>query len=293
MLGNDNRIKFIRWLLFGLILANLFIWLVAAQGSRNKYLETEFFDVGQGDAAFIQTPNGIQVLVDGGPDSGVLEKLGQAMPFYDRDIDWVVLSHPDRDHLAGLLAVLKNYRVHNVLWSGIPKDTAESDEWIDLVAKEKANIVIGSAGEEFDLGGNPGLMLQVLAPVSGADSSAASSNESSIVVRFVYGARSFVFAGDADNAEEQGMVDADPDLQTDILKVAHHGSKNSANESLLEDLLPAVAVISVGAQNPYGHPSAEVLEMLAKYDIKTLRTDQNGDVVFRTDGDQIFLKTQK
>lgn len=293
MVGNDNRIKFTRWFLFGLILANLFVWLVAAQGSRIKYLETEFFDVGQGDAAFIQTPSGIQVLVDGGPDSGVLEKLGQAMPFYDRDIDWVVLSHPDRDHLAGLLAVLKNYRVHNILWSGIPKDTAESDEWIDLVAKEKANIVIGSAGDEFDLGGDPGLILQVLAPVSGADSSAASSNEASIVVRFVYGARSFVFAGDADNAEEQGIMDADPDLQTDILKVSHHGSKNSANEGLFEDLSPAVAVISVGAQNPYGHPSAEVLEMLAKYDIKTLRTDQNGDVVFRTDGDQIFLKTQK
>ncbi len=293
MSGPNHYNKFPRWLIFGLVLANFFVWLVAAQNSRGKYLEAEFFDVGQGDAAFIRAPDGTQILIDGGPDSGVLEKLGQAMSFYDRDIDWVILSHPDRDHLIGLLAVLKDYRIHNILWSGIPKDTAESSEWLSLISKEKANIVIGFSGETFDLGGNPDLTLQVLAPLANLQDSARGSNEASVVVRLVYGARSFVFTGDADNAEEQEIADTNPDLPADIVKVAHHGSKTAANEEFWAGLLPAAAVISVGAGNPYGHPTEQVLEMLAKYDIKILRTDQNGDILFRTDGDQIFVKTRK
>jgi competence protein ComEC len=283
--------KIARWAIFGLVAANLFVWLVAARGLGNNYLEAEFFDVGQGDAAFVQAPGGIQILIDGGPDSGVLEKLGQAMPFYDRDIDWVVLSHPDRDHLGGLLAVVKNYRVHNIVWSGIPSDSAESAEWLDLVSEEKANIIIATAGQTLDLGGQPDLALEILAPA--AATPATKTNGTSVVVRLVYGRRAFVFTGDADSAEEQGIIDGDPALRADILKVAHHGSKTSANEEFLADLLPAAAVISVGAGNPYGHPTAQALEMLAKYDIKTLRTDQSGDVVFRTDGDTLFLKTEK
>ncbi len=288
-----NHDKFAVGLVFGLVLANLFVWLAAAQNSQNKYLEASFFDVGQGDAAFIQAPNGIQILIDGGPDSGILEKMGQTMPFYDRDIDWIVLSHPDRDHLAGLLAVLKNYRVHNILWSGIPKKTAESDKWLDMIAKEGSKIVMARAGNLVELGQNPRFALEILAPGESAAKTADDSNEASVVVRVIFGGRYFVFTGDAADGEERVIAASNPNLRADVLKIAHHGSKYSANEGFFEDLLPAAAVISVGAANSYGHPSAEVLEMLAKYDIKILRTDQNGDILFRTDGNQIFLKTQK
>lgn len=282
-----------RGLVFLLMFSNLFVWLVAAQNPRGRYLEVNYFDVGQGDAALIQSPQGVQVLIDGGPDSGVLEKLGQAMPFYDRDIDWVVLSHPDRDHLSGLLAVLKNYRVHNILWAGISNDTAENQEWLNLIAAEGANIMTGLAGEEFDLGGEPRLTLQVLAPEANAVAAGTGVNEASVVVRAAYGARSFVFTGDADSEGEQAVIDGVSELRADVLKVAHHGSKYSANEEFLADLMPAAAVISVGAGNSYGHPTAEVLEMLAKYDIKVLRTDQGGDIKFGTDGEQIFLRTEE
>lgn len=285
--------KFAVGLVFGLVLANLFVWLAAAQNAQNKYLEASFFDVGQGDAAFIQAPCGIQILIDGGPDSDILEKMGQTMPFYDRDIDWIVLSHPDRDHLAGLLAVLKNYRVHNILWSGIPKKTAESDKWIDMIAKEGSKIVIAAAGDFIELGQNPRLALEILAPGDTAAKTAADSNETSVVVRVIFGGRSFAFTGDAAAGEERVIAGSIPNLQTDILKVAHHGSKYSASEDFLADLMPAAAVISVGAANSYGHPSAEVLEMLAKYGIKILRTDQNGDILFRTDGQSLFVKTEK
>jgi len=187
------------------------------------------------------------------------------MPFYDRDIDWIILSHPDRDHLTGLLAVLQNYHIHNILWSGIPKDSAEYTAWRELISQEGANIVISSTGDTFDLGGNPDIRLEVLAPPSQIVSNA--SNEESVVIRLIYGARSFIFTGDVDNAEEQKIIDNIPDCVL-IFKIAHHGSKYSANDEFYTDLLPAAAVISVGAQNSYGHPAPAVLEKLQNMILK-------------------------
>jgi len=295
-LENKKRSRWARWGILGLVLANLFVWLALVGNWRQKDLEVWFFDVGQGDAAFAQLPNGVQILFDGGPDNSVLEKLGKTMPFYDRDIDWVVLSHPERDHLAGLVAVLKNYRVHNIIWSGIAKDNAESREWSDLIAKEGANVVIAAAGEKFDLGGSPAggvaCGLEILAPVGGDLKSSQSQNEFSVMARLVYGQRSFVFTGDATSKEEEAALLVDS-RQADVLKVAHHGSKTSADDVFAARFLPAAAVISAGLNNSYGHPHQETLDLLTKYDIKTLRTDQNGDIVFRTNGENIFVSTQK
>jgi competence protein ComEC len=293
--GGGKPKKIIKFAILGLIFANLFVWLAVFGNEQQKMLEVWFFDVGQGDAAFAQLPSGAQIIIDGGPNDSVVAKLGKVMPFYDRDIDWMVLSHPERDHVDGLLAVLKNYRVHNIIWSGIPKDTAESKEWTDLVAKEGANVVIARPGEKFALGGDPDCVLEILAPDTsdaGNLSSGRSSNDLSVVARLEYGQRSFLFTGDATDKEEEFSWAADPE-PVDVLKVAHHGSKTSADDIFMADLLPAAAVISVGAGNSYGHPNQETLEMLGKYDIKTLRTDQGGDILFRTDGEHIFLSTEK
>ena len=290
--GARKRNRWARWLVLGLVSINLFIWASVWSNSQQRMLEISFFDVGQGDAAFAQMPNGVQILFDGGPDSTVLEKLGKEMPFYDRDIDWVVLSHPERDHLAGVLAVLKNYRVHNIIWSGISKDNAESKEWSDLVAKENANIVVAYPGEKLDLGGAPDCSLEILGPAAGTASSGSSSNDLSVMVRLVYGQRSFLFTGDSTSREEEAALSVDS-ARADVLKVAHHGSKTSADDAFIADLLPAAAVISVGSGNSYGHPNQETLDLLGKYDIKTLRTDQSGDISFRTDGERIFLSTEK
>jgi len=290
---NDARQnKFARFLIIGLILANLFLWLAVWNNSQRRYLEVSFFDVGQGDAALAQLPNGAQILIDGGPSAAVLEKLGQTLPFYDRDIDWVVLSHPERDHLAGLLAVIENYRVRNIIWSGIAKDNAESRKWSDLIAREGANVVIARPGESFALGASPESILQVLAPESAVSGSGRSANDQSVAVRLVYGARSFLFTGDATSKEEESVLSVGFG-GTDVLKVAHHGSKTSADEVFMAGILPSAAVISVGAGNSYGHPSRETLDLLGKYDIKTLRTDESGDIVFQTDGNSLFVKTQK
>ncbi|MFZ3073630.1 MAG: MBL fold metallo-hydrolase [Minisyncoccales bacterium] len=290
--AGEKQDQWIKWLVLGLALANFFVWLAIFGNSQRKYLEVKFFDVGQGDAAFAQLPNGVQILIDGGPGGAVLDKLGAAMPFYDRDIDWVVLSHADRDHLAGLLAVLKNYQVRNIIWSGAVKDNAESEEWGDLIAKEGANLVIARPGRMLVLGFDPDCVLKILAPTGGVLNSSQSANDSSVVARLVYGRRSFLFTGDATVKEEKTAFSVDPE-PADVLKVAHHGSKTSVDEAFTAGLFPAAAVISAGLNNSYGHPHQETLDLLAKYDIKTLRTDQNGDIVFKTDGELLFLKTEK
>ena len=284
--------RWLKWAILGLALANLFVWLAAGEAADQKILEVWFFDVGQGDAAFAQLPNGVQVLIDGGPNSQVLEKLGQAMPFYDRDIDWIILSHPEKDHLAGLIAVLKNYQIHNIIWSGISKDNAESKEWSDLVGREGANVVIARPGEIFALGNGPGSFLEILAPDAAGSNLSKNVNDLSVAAKLTFGARSFLFTGDAAVKEEESSLLANSGT-VDVLKVAHHGSKTSASEIFMTDIMPAAAVISVGENNSYGHPHSEVLELLSKYDIKTLRTDESGNIVFKTDGEHLFLSTQK
>ncbi|MFA6376936.1 MAG: MBL fold metallo-hydrolase [Candidatus Paceibacterota bacterium] len=284
--------RWLRWAILGLALGNLFVWMAVGETAEQKMLEVRFFDVGQGDAVFVQLPNGVQVLIDGGPNSQVLEKLGQVMSFYDRDIDWMILSHPEKDHLAGLLAVLKNYQIHNIIWSGIAKDNAESKEWSDLVAREGANVVIARPGGIFALGGEPDSFLEILAPDTAASGSSKNANDLSVAAKLTYGARSFLFTGDAAVKEEESALIAGSG-RIDILKVAHHGSKTAASEIFMAGVLPAAAVISSGKNNSYGHPHPEVLELLSKYDIKTLRTDESGDIVFKTDGNNLFVKTEK
>jgi competence protein ComEC len=279
-----------------LALANLFVWLAIAGNWQKKNLEVWFFDVGQGDAALAQLPGGVQILIDGGPSAAVLEKLGRAMPFYDRDIEWLVLSHTDRDHLTGVLAALMNYRVRNIVWSGIADEDAEDGEWRRLIADEGANIVVAEAGKKLVLAnpfaGGSEAVLEILAPTVNAAKTDIEQNELSAVVKLTYGKRSFLFPGDA-KSSAGGFIEAASLVQADVLKVAHHGSKYSTAAGFLAQLMPAAAVISAGAGNPYGHPSPQVLEMLAEYDIKTLRTDRNGDILFRTDGNNIFVKTEK
>ncbi len=294
----ENEIKknkWIKWVILGLAGLNLLVWLMIAGAGKSKELEVWFFDVGQGDAALAQLGD-LQILIDGGPNAAVLEKLGQAMPVYDREIEWLVLSHTDRDHLAGLLAVLENYRTRNIIWSGMGDDDAEDDAWRRLILIEGAEVITKGAGKKIILAsspaGGPELVLEILSPAENEKSPDKKQNELSVTAKIIYGQRSFLFTGDAKSAA-RGFVDAAGAPQADVLKVAHHGSRYSTEAGFLARVYPAAAAISAGAGNPYGHPSAEVLEMLAKYDIKTLRTDQNGDIVFRTNGDLFFVKTEK
>ena len=237
-------------------------------------LEIVVFDVGQGDSIYIETSNNFNVLIDGGPNLDVLEKLGQEMPFYDRTIELLVLSHPDHDHLFGFLEVLKRYKVENVLWTGVVKDNAEYEEWVRLVEQEGANVIIAELGQKINLGQD--IYLLVLHPLESMEGKEVKdSNDTSVVVKLVFNEKSFLFTGDISQRIERQLANVD----ADILKVAHHGSKGSSSSEFIQSVSPETVVISVG-ENSYGHPAQEVLQLFEQFGIQVLITKELGDIRF-------------
>ncbi|MBI5466083.1 MAG: MBL fold metallo-hydrolase [Candidatus Kerfeldbacteria bacterium] len=246
-------------------------------------LRLTFFDVGQGDAALIQTPDGQIILIDGGPDRTILKKLGSALPWNERTIDLMILSHPHSDHVSGLIPVLERYRVRQVLASGVVHTTPEYLKWLELVRDKKIPLTVAQAGQRLELAG--GVAVEVLWPVASyAGQRVGDLNATSIVNQVRYGATSVLFTGDTPRENEQVMLEAGADLKADILKVAHQGSRTSSSEEFISSVAPEVAVIPVGRHNRYGHPHAEVVERLSKLVHQVLRTDLEGDIKFVSDG---------
>ncbi|MDO8265229.1 MAG: ComEC/Rec2 family competence protein [Candidatus Parcubacteria bacterium] len=273
------------WVIGILLLFNILAWSAVFDLNGLYLLEVNFFDVGQGDAIFIETPDRYQILVDGGPDSTVLEKLAKEMPFWDRSIDLIILTHPERDHITGLLDVLKRYKVENILWTGIVRDIAEYEEWQRLIQEEGARIFIAKLDEKLSLSGE--LNFLILSPLESQEGKALKdSNDSSIVFRLSFKENSFLFMGDAGKAVEQKIIDAGEDIDSDVLKIGHHGSKTSSSKNFIESVSPQTAVIQLGRDNSYGHPHQEVLENLQGIEI--LRTDMEGDIRIISDGENIF-----
>ncbi len=259
-----------------LFVFNILSWSTVFALSAGKSLMVDFFDVGQGDAIFIETPQRYQILIDGGPDNVVLEKLGERMLFWDRTIDLVILTHPEYDHMAGLIEVLKTYEVKNILWTGIVRDTAEYGEWKRLIGEEDARLIIAQKSLRIHLDNS---YIDVLAPFENLEGQEMKdSNNTSIVTRLVFGEKSFLFAGDIEKSMEKKLIESGAEIDSDVLKVAHHGSKTSSIPEFVEKVSPEVAVISVGKENKYGHPHEETLDTLGKYGIDILRTDLNGDI---------------
>lgn len=289
MLIKDKR--FIFWIFFVLLWVNSFAWAVVYELNKTQFLEVNFFDIGQGDAIFIETPKRYQILIDGGPDSSILEKLGKEMPFWDRTIDLVVLTHPEHDHISGLIEVLKRYKVDFILWTGILRNTGEYEEWKRLIEEEIVQVKIAKTDQKIFF---PETFLDVLYPfedLEGKDFK--NTNNTSIVIRLVFNNHSFIFTGDLYKSAERKLIDRGLYLDSNVLKVGHHGSKTSSCEEFLEKVKPEIAVISAGKENPYNHPHPEVLEVLDKYDITVLRTDIDGDIKIISDGENMEIKKTK
>lgn len=279
MIFTDTQINRFVFLGLGiLVLANILAWIAVFDLSAPPFLEVHFFDIGEGDAIFIETPLRQQILIDGGPDSTILEKLGEVMPFYDRSLDLVVLTHPDRDHLGGLIEVLKRYQVENVLWTGASKDTAVFRQWEKQLEKEKAREHFCYQVRKIKFS-DQDQYISVLYPKQDLrDKEIREMNNTSIVTKLIFDQNSFLFSGDIHQEIESQLVEEEIYLDSDILKVAHHGSKTSSSIEFLEQVSPQVAVISVGEGNSYHHPHRQVLEKLNNFGIRVLRTDQVGDI---------------
>jgi competence protein ComEC len=274
--------KWVYSILSGLVFLNLAAYSVVFDLARPMFLEINFFDVGQGDSIFIETQGSNQILIDGGPDSGVLKNLNKEMPFYDRTIDLMILTHADKDHLFGLLDVLKRYEVKNIVWTGAKNESALCNEWIKLIEEEEAKIVIARQGERIVVNEIPLVYMDIIHPDSIENYS--NLNDTSVITRLVFEKTSILMMGDATKRTDKNILKWD--LKSDVLKVAHHGSKDSTSSELLKKTSPKAAVISVGKNN-YGHPSQEVLESLGNSGIEVLRTDEYGDIKMLSDGEEI------
>ena len=256
------------------------------------YLKIDVLDIGQGDSIFIETPAMRRILIDGGPGAKVLQKLAERLPFWEKHFDMVILTHPDADHLVGLLSVLQKYQVDYIVWTGIVRDGAAYQEWLELLEKQKARgakIIIASLHTNI---GSGGVVFDTLHPfenLEGQDFSKA-GNDTGIVLRAAYGQKSFLFTGDISSKVEQEMIEENIPVAADVLKVPHHGSKYSSSETFLAAVHPSLAAISVSADNSYGHPTPEVLQRLQKFGITTLITDQYGDIKLVSDGNNINIK---
>jgi len=281
------------YLILGILFClNILAWLAVYGLSKPQLLEVNFFDVGQGEAILIETPKRHQILIDGGPTSVILEKLAENLPFWDRSIDLIILTHPEHDHLAGLIEVLKRYKIDHILWTGVLKDTAEHKEWQRLIRNEGAEIFIAKAGQKIILSRlNLDNYMEVLFPFENLEGKEVeNTNNTSIITRLMFGENSFLFTGDAYKSVERKLVSRGIDLDSDVLKIGHHGSKTSTAEEFIIEVSPEIAVISAGEDNPYHHPHQETLETLEKYGIRVLRTDKNGDIKIICDSQSLRLK---
>jgi competence protein ComEC len=257
-------------------------------------LHVHFLDIGQGDGIFIQTPSGRQILVDGGMEpQTLLAELGRVMPFWDRDIDLLILSHPDLDHMGGQLGITERLGIGQAVASPVTWSDASGQGWLDVMAAAGVPVSVQTAGGWIDLG--DGVSLWTLWPLSPEQMGRTAipsddRNEQSLVQKLVYGEFEVLLTGDAGVDVERWMLAQGAPLYADVLKAGHHGSRNSTGPPFVAQVNPSVAVIQVG-ENRYGHPHQDVLDVLAGRVI--LRNDDHGWVHIWTDGAHMWLRTQQ
>lgn len=273
-------------------LVAMLVW-VAALSLPDGRLHVFFLDVGQGDAILIQTPHGQQILVDGGPEpSRLLAALGQRMPFWDRVLDLVVLTHPDSDHLAGLIPVLERYQVEAVLCGEWPATSALVAQWHSLLASKEIKRLPAQPGTQITW--DEATRLQVLYPPPvWLPPTAADDNNHSLVLRLTHGEVAFLLTGDIEAAAEAYLLSDGQLASAWVLKVSHHGAAESTSAAFLRQVQPRLAVISVGADNQHGHPAAETLQRLHEAGAQVLRTDHQGTIELITNGISLEIRTTR
>lgn len=276
MYNGDMRKKvfFSLMILFAIIAVALFLGWLYVESEKMKVV---FFDVGQGDAILI-TQGSQQVLIDGGKDGKVLlEHLGREIPFWDRNIEAVIVTHPDQDHLGGLVSLLRSYDVQSVIEGKGESNSKLFETWNLEKDKEKVEQIkaLGGMQIKFANGANLEIVSQDQSDVKKAD-----TNSASVVSRLLFGNDSFLFMGDFPMEKEKELLGKNHVLESKVLKVSHHGSKYATSDEFLAKVKPLDAVISVGKSNSYGHPDASVLERLKMSGARILRTDEMGDIKY-------------
>jgi len=253
--------------------------LLAFSSATSGALEVHFFDIGQGDAIFIRTPHGNTMLIDGGPDAKIVERLGKVATIWERRIDLVVATHMDADHIGGLLDVFKRFDVGGVVVSSSASGTKLADTFWSVILEKQIPVFIAERGDLFHLDSEVELLTISPTPqLRGI----GSDNNQSLVFKLTYKNDSFLLTGDAERPAELIMLADGVNIDSDVLKIGHHGSNSSTVQGFIDKVTPATAVIQVG-ENRYGHPHQAVLSRLDG--ITLLRNDLNGGIVLYSYGD--------
>ena len=268
----------------GLILANILYF-----SQKSDELRVVFLDVGQGDAILVSKGN-YQMLIDGGRDGKLLlNKLGKYVPFWDRNIEVILATHPDQDHIAGLINVLEKYNVKSIIKTEDKSESQTYKKFEEEINNEKAENIDAKKGISIKISDDAAV--EIIYPLSETgDLADSKSNDGSVVVKITYGENSFLLTGDLPKEDELALISAIGGpafggrsgfaLDSRILKVAHHGSKYATSREFLEKVNPKDAIISVGKDNSYGHPNEEVTNLLKDKDVNIWRTDELGDIIY-------------
>ena len=287
---------------FFLILAILFLMATPVAGlvwPTEKNLKVYFLDVGQGDSILIRAPSGQNILIDGGPNNLVLEHLNNILPFWDRTIDLMILTHAHSDHVAGLVDVLKRYDVAKVLYTGVDHGSPDFIEWGSLIEQKGTEVAIPIAGQVYQFGE---VDLEILYPFEDiSEKEFKDLNDSSVVARLEYQDTSFLFTGDAPVSVAKEVLEFCHEvkaralvypckLESDVLKVGHHGSKYSSSLEFLQAVNPMYAVIQSAEDNKFGHPHRLILKRLEGLGVEILRNDEVGDVKVVSDGRKVWVR---
>ena len=282
-----------KWIIPPLLVIAILV-SVAAATLPDDNLHVSFLDVSEGDAILIQTPAHQDILIDGGPSpQAICLELGKQMPFWDRTIDLVILTHPHADHLTGLIEVLQRYKVKQVLYSDLDYESPLHNEWLSLIKEKDIKYAIIQAGQQIDCG--EGVTMNVLNPQKPPLSDTQSDiDNNGVVLRLSMGDISFLLTADIFWETEFELIARRVNLRSTVLKVAHHGSDTSTTREFLAVANPQIAVISVGAGNSHGHPSPEVMERLTEIvgEDKIYLTSEQGTIELTTDGERLWIEVE-
>jgi competence protein ComEC len=279
---NRNRTLKLGIFLF-LVILNIAIWHTLS--FSHQFLTVSFLNVGQGDGIYIKAPNKTELVIDGGPDQTLLSELGRVRPFFDRSIDMIIVTNPDKDHYAGFIDMLDRIDTTALLEPGTNSSTPTYYAFKQKVKAKQIKELVVKRGDVIMLDEKNNIFLEVLFP--DRDASDMPSNEGSLVMRLVYGQTCIMLQGDSVSDIEEYLLSIESskdNMKCQILKAGHHGSRTSTSHKYVQAISPEFAIISSGKDNRYGHPHQEVLETLRNNNVSVLRIDQEGRITFLSDG---------
>ncbi|MEI7890640.1 MAG: ComEC/Rec2 family competence protein [bacterium] len=278
-MNQKNNRKLIYFVLLAFFLLGIILSVIILYPQKNE-LTVVFLDVGQGDSILISEGDQ-QILIDGGKDGKILlEKLGKYVPFWDRKIETIIETHPDADHIGGLIDVLGAYNVDSVIETKMQNDSQTFKKLESLIVENRINKI--EAKQSLIIRFDSGAVAEVIYPFQSVDDvNNKDTNKYSVVVKLTFGSNKFLFTGDLPTEQENELLAKNIDIEAQFLKIAHHGSKYASGNEFLAAAKPLDAIISVGKNNSYGHPNQEVLQRLKNHKINIFRTDELGDIVYR------------